>query len=188
MEQVDPDIKEYILKTVKEQYVERGDNPLYVLPHFVSPSKFYVDEYNKYKAELERLKNLTDEESKEEEIAYRKRQLCDYKKYFADEKDKLKNLIMLLEKVRDWNCPESLLELKNYIMENINYDIISRERHLKHDSLVDAEISGKEFKEEMMRRYENIVNNCLKSIENERVWVNQTNKMLEDLKKNLGDW
>jgi len=188
MKRVDPEIKEYILRVAKEQYVERRDNPLDVIPKVVIPNAFYITEYKKYVSELERLKNLTEEEAKVEEANYRKEQLEDYRKYIAKEERELENLINLLEKVKKWNCKDTLLELKNFIVLEIGSKISQYERRQKSIPCVDVEVSGNEFKEEMIRRYQNIVDSYRKDVEREQKWANDTNRMIRDLKDDLGDW
>jgi hypothetical protein len=79
------DFKSYILDYAKEYYVERRENPLKKLPYSVSPYKFYIDELNNYKKELERFKSLTKDEAKIEEIAYRKKEIDDYNSYIENE-------------------------------------------------------------------------------------------------------
>ena len=188
MDDIDPELKAYILNAVKKQYVERRDNPLDILPHSVEPTEFYSKEYEKYKIEIERLKKLTDEEAKKEEIAYRKKQIDDYKKYVEAEKQKIENLKGLLVNIQNWNCPVSLAELKNIMVEKINTDIISHERCANYISYIDIEINGKQFKKQMIVRYEGMMDGYLKNMKREQAWADETNKLLKDLKDNLGDW
>lgn len=184
----DPVVKNCILKYAKEQYFERRDNTLDTLPHFVEPHKFYIDQYNEYKFKLERFKNLTDDEAKEEEINHRKNQRDDHEKYIAEEKQKVKNLNHLFEKIQKWDCPDSLMELKNFVLQDINWDIIQHTKCVNYSPCIDIEVDGKEFKEEMIERYQGIVDDYSYDVKREQKWADEMNEMLNDLKDSLGDW
>jgi hypothetical protein len=183
----DPDIKNYILNYAKKQYVERQDNPLDILPHSVVASKYYTTEFEKYKNELERLKKLTIEEAKSEEVTHREKEIHDYKEYLEINNKKMDVLKHRRLKIQQWDCPASLTELKNDMIDNISDDINLMVDRSKYESLL-YEMSGSEFKEEMVERYQRIVDDLSYDVKREQKWANETNKMLNDLKDNLGDW
>lgn len=184
----DAELKNFVLKYVKNNYVAEPDNPLDALPHFVVPKKFYVDQYNEYKIKLEKFKNLTDKEAKQEEIAWRKEQLDAYEKYIDKLKCEIERMTILFKKVENWECPESLKKIKEYMLKDISYVISSHDKLMKLDPCIDPEINGKEFKKQMIERYQGLFDSYKKNVEKNQDHANGINKMLKDLKDDFGDW
>jgi hypothetical protein len=180
--------KDFILKFVKQEYVERRDNHLPVLPHEVKEPAFPSEQLKKYTQELTFLKNLTDEEAKIEEIKYRAEQTNSFNALIDSEKEKLRNSEKMLKQVQEWNCSESLSKLKEYLVSDIEKHICTINERINYPSFVDPEKSGEKWKCERIQCIQNIVDSYIKEVNREKAWANKTNKFLADLKENLGDW
>jgi hypothetical protein len=90
--------------------------------------------------------------------------------------------------IEKWKCQESLLELKDGVIKNLKAELRRKMEHLKYNPICEREMSGKEFKDTMIERYQDRVRDYSRHVDREYEWANKTNKLLKDLKDNLGDW